>query len=134
MDASLLALPLHRVVEAGDPRMRATADAVRDRPGAGGGMLCRYQPENSPDGLQGEEGAFLLCSFWWADDLIAGGRLQQGRELFEMLCARVNHVGLLAEKIDTATGASWATSRRPFRHRPDQHRRQPRPPYPSEDR
>jgi alpha,alpha-trehalase len=78
--------------------------------------LYRYLPEDSPVGLLGEEGALLLCSFWWADNLIAGGRLQQGRELFESLCARVNHVGLLPEQIDPATGAFLGNFPHAFSH------------------
>jgi GH15 family glucan-1,4-alpha-glucosidase len=116
VDASLLALPLRRVVPASDPRMQATVDAVRDRLGAGGGLLYRYLPAESPDGLRGDEGAFLLCSFWWADNLIAGERLQEGRELFESLCTRVNHVGLLAEQIDPATGAFLGNFPQAFSH------------------
>ncbi len=116
VDASLLALPLRRVIEAADPRMRATVEAVRDRLGAGGGLLYRYLPSESPDGLRGEEGAFLLCSFWWADNLVAGGRLEQGRELFESLCARVNHVGLLAEQVDPVTGAFLGNFPQAFSH------------------
>ena len=116
VDSSLLALPLRRVVDAADPRMRATVDAVRDRLGAGGGLLYRYLPAESPDGLRGEEGAFLLCSFWWADNLVAGGRLEQGRELFESLCARVNHVGLLAEQVDPTTGAFLGNFPQAFSH------------------
>lgn len=116
VDASLLALPLRRVVRADDPRMRATVDAVADRLGVGGGLLLRYRHEDSPDGLEGEEGAFLLCSFWWADNLIAGGRPAEGRELFESLCARVNHVGLLPEQIDPTTGEFLGNFPQAFSH------------------
>jgi len=116
LDASLLALPLRRVIEAEDPRMAATTDAVAARLGAGGGLLYRYLPEESPDGLGGGEGAFLLCSFWWADNLIHRGEVDAGRELFESLCARVNHVGLLPEQIDPTTGEFLGNFPQAFSH------------------
>jgi GH15 family glucan-1,4-alpha-glucosidase len=66
LDASLLALPLRRVVPAGHPKMIATVEAVARRLGAGEGLLYRYLPEESPDGLSGHEGAFLCAaSGWW---------------------------------------------------------------------
>lgn len=73
LDASLLALPLRRVVEARHPRMIATVEAIVRRLGAGGGLLYRYLPEDSADGLPGHEGAFLLCSFWLVDNLGSPG-------------------------------------------------------------
>ncbi|MFJ3927018.1 glycoside hydrolase family 15 protein [Streptomyces sp. NPDC090022] len=60
LDASVLALPLRRVLPAGQPRMVATCQAVSARLDAGGGLLYRYLPEESPDGVGGPEGAFLL--------------------------------------------------------------------------
>ena len=69
LDASLLALSLRRVLPADHPRMIATTDAVRRRLGAGKDLLYRYLPHESPDGLPGDEGAFLLCSFWLVDNL-----------------------------------------------------------------
>ncbi|WFE26827.1 glycoside hydrolase family 15 protein [Solwaraspora sp. WMMD791] len=116
VDASLLALPLRRVVDPADPRMVATVDAVVRRLGAGGDLLYRYLPDESPDGLTGHEGAFLLCSFWWVDNLAGSGRLDRATELFERLCARVNHVGLLPEQIDPATGAFLGNFPQAFSH------------------
>ncbi len=116
VDASLLALPLRRVLDGGDPRMTASVDAVAERLGAGGDLLYRYLPEESPDGLRGEEGAFLLCSFWWVDNLAHSGRIQEARERFERLCARVNHVGLLPEQIDPATGEFLGNFPQAFSH------------------
>jgi alpha,alpha-trehalase len=69
LDASLLALPLRRVVGADHPKMIATTAAIAERLGAGHGLLYRYNPEISPDGLPGAEGAFLICSFWLVDNL-----------------------------------------------------------------
>jgi GH15 family glucan-1,4-alpha-glucosidase len=116
VDASLLALPLRRVIEAADPRMTATVDAVVERLGAGNDLLYRYLPAESPDGLRGEEGAFLLCSFWWVDNLAQSGRVAEARERFERLCARVNHVGLLPEQIDPTTGEFLGNFPQAFSH------------------
>jgi alpha,alpha-trehalase len=116
LDASLLALPLRRVLDAGDPRMTATVDAVAKRLGAGDDLLYRYLPEESPDGLRGEEGAFLLCSFWWVDNLVQSGSVAEARQRFERLCARVNHVGLLPEQIDPGTGEFLGNFPQAFSH------------------
>ncbi len=116
LDASLLALPLRRVVDAADPRMVATVDAVARKLSPGGGLLYRYLHADSPDGLEGNEGAFVLCSFWWVDNLVQSGRVQEARELFESLAARVNHVGLLAEQVDPTTGEFLGNFPQAFSH------------------
>lgn len=104
LDASVLALPLRRVLPADHPKMIATCTAVARHLNAGDGLLYRYLPESSPDGLPDREGAFVLCSFWLADNLIGQARLDDAVQLYDSLCARVNHVGLLAEQLDPTTG------------------------------
>lgn len=116
LDASVLALPLRRVVAATHPRMRATAAAVAQRLDAGGGLLYRYLPVESPDGLAGHEGAFLLCSFWLVDNLTHQGRLDEAGALYESLCARANPLGLLPEQIDPGTGAFLGNFPQAFSH------------------
>lgn len=116
LDASLLTLPLRRVVPADDPRMVATTEAVRRRLGAGDDLLYRYLPDESPDGLPGHEGAFLLCSFWLVDNLAAQGRLDEAMALFESLCARANPLGLLPEQIDPPSGAFLGNFPQAFSH------------------
>ncbi|MFG2761438.1 glycoside hydrolase family 15 protein [Streptomyces wuyuanensis] len=105
LDASLLALPLRRVVPADHPRMVATTRAVADRLGAGGGLLHRYLPRASPDGIDEPEGAFLLCSFWMADNLAGQGRIDEATELFDRLCSYAGPLGLLPEQIDPSDGS-----------------------------
>jgi GH15 family glucan-1,4-alpha-glucosidase len=116
LDASLLTLPLRRVIPADHPRMIATTEAVRRRLGAGNGLLYRYLPHESPDGLPGHEGAFLLCSFWLVDTLAAQGRVDEALELFESACARANPLGLLSEQIDPSTGAFLGNFPQAFSH------------------
>jgi alpha,alpha-trehalase len=116
LDASLLTLPLRRVVPPTHPRMVATVEAVVETLGAGDGLLYRYLPEESDDGLEGEEGAFLLCSFWLVDNLAYQGRLDEARELFESLCSRTNPLGLLSEQIDPASGRFLGNFPQAFSH------------------
>ncbi len=116
LDASVLALPLRRVVDANDLRMRATASAIAARLAAGGGLLYRYLPRQAPDGLPGDEGAFLLCSFWLVDNLTLQGRLDEALSLYESLCHRANALGLLPEQIDPATGTFLGNFPQAFSH------------------
>ncbi|HEY7595895.1 MAG TPA: glycoside hydrolase family 15 protein [Actinophytocola sp.] len=116
LDASLLALPLRRVVPASHPRVVATAAAVAERLSAGGGLLYRYLHDDSPDGITGDEGAFLLCSFWLVDNLALQGRLVEAQELYASLCARASPLGLLPEQIDPSTGEFVGNFPQAFSH------------------
>jgi len=116
LDASLLTLPLRRVLAADHPRMAATTQAIQDRLGAGGGLLYRYLPNESPDGLPGHEGAFLLCSFWLVDNLTKQGRLDEAGALYDSLCGRANGLGLLPEQIDPGSGAFLGNFPQAFSH------------------
>ncbi|WP_061292979.1 glycoside hydrolase family 15 protein [Herbidospora cretacea] len=116
LDASLLALPLRKVVPARHPRMVATTEAIAGRLSAGDGLLYRYLHDHSPDGLPGDEGAFLLCSFWLVDNLILQGRLDQAEDLYASLCARASPVGLLPEQIDPSTGTFMGNFPQAFSH------------------
>lgn len=116
LDASVLALPMRRVIRAEHPRMKATVDAIVRHLGAGQGLLYRYNPDESPDGLPGHEGAFLLCSFWLVDNLTKQGRIDEAHELYRSLCSRANHLGLLPEQIDPATGDFLGNYPQAFSH------------------
>jgi GH15 family glucan-1,4-alpha-glucosidase len=101
MDAALLLLPTVEYVAWDDERMTRTVAAVRDELDAGGGLLYRYRCE---DGLDGEEGAFLPCSFWLAECLARGGDLGQARSVFDQAVARANDLGLFPEEVDPRSG------------------------------
>nr|MBA3614498.1 glycoside hydrolase family 15 protein [Nitrospirales bacterium] len=116
LDASLLALPLRRVIKADHPKMVATTRAIGERLGAGKGLLYRYLPDESPDGLPGHEGAFLLCSFWMVDNLAKQGRLDEALELYDDLCGKAGPLGLLPEEIDPSTGAFLGNYPQAFSH------------------
>jgi GH15 family glucan-1,4-alpha-glucosidase len=116
VDASLLALPLRGVLPADHPRMVATTEAIMERLSAGGGLIYRYRHEDSPDGLAGDEGAFLLCSFWLVDNLAHQGRLDEAMELYTSLCARASPLGLLSEQIDPTSGELTGNFPQAFSH------------------
>ncbi|KZS66011.1 glycoside hydrolase family 15 protein [Mycobacterium ostraviense] len=116
LDASVLALPLRRVIDAAHPRMVATTRAVEARLGAGDGLLYRYLPNCSPDGLAGHEGAFLLCSFWLVDNLAAQGDLDRAMQLYDSLCQRAGPLGLLPEEIDPNSGEFLGNYPQAFSH------------------
>ncbi|MER5475902.1 glycoside hydrolase family 15 protein [Streptomyces sp. NPDC002734] len=116
LDASLLALPLRGVVPVDHPRMVATATAVATRLSAGDGLLYRYLHDESPDGLAGDEGAFVLCSFWLVDNLAGQGRLEEAEELYASLCARASATGLLSEQIRPSDGEFMGNFPQAFSH------------------
>jgi alpha,alpha-trehalase len=116
LDASLLAMPLRQVIPAVHPRMVATTNAVAKRLSAGDGLLYRYLHDQSPDGLPGEEGAFLLCSFWLVDNLAAQGRVSEAQELYASLCARASPLGLLSEQVQPTTGELMGNFPQAFSH------------------
>ena len=82
-----------------DPRVIATVEAVQ-RELTTDGLVNRYDTAASGDGVGGEEGAFLLCSFWLVDSLALMGRNDEATELYERLLGLRNDVGLLAEEYD----------------------------------
>lgn len=98
-DASLLVLPIVGFLPPDDPRIIGTVEAV-ERMLMKDGLVLRYLPEPTVDGLPGAEGAFLACSFWLADALVVLGRTEDARVLFERLLGLSNDLGLLAEEYD----------------------------------
>ncbi len=98
LDASLLLLPLVGFLPPHDPRIVATVDAI-ERDLTVDGLVLRYRTDGI-DGLEGDEGAFLLCSFWLVQALAARGETARATELFERVAALCNDVGLLSEEYD----------------------------------
>jgi GH15 family glucan-1,4-alpha-glucosidase len=99
LDAALLRLPTLEFIDYEDERMVRTVDAIRSELDLGG-LLRRY---NSDDGLEGEEGAFLPCTFWLASVLAGQGRTGEAREAFDRAIAAGNGVGLFSEEYDPET-------------------------------
>lgn len=102
LDAALLLLPSFDFVAHEDERMVRTADAIREELDQDG-LLLRYQPNKELDGLEGEEGTFLACSFWLAECLARQGRTGEARAVFDNAHATSNDLGLFSEEYDTKT-------------------------------
>jgi GH15 family glucan-1,4-alpha-glucosidase len=117
LDASVLLMPAVGFLPATDERMRSTVDTIQ-RDLCQDGLVLRYQTEGSGnvDGLPGEEGVFLACSFWLVDDLARMGRRAEARALFERLLGLRNDVGLLSEEYDTAAGHMLGNFPQAFSH------------------
>jgi GH15 family glucan-1,4-alpha-glucosidase len=115
LDASLLLMPLVGFLPAHDERVRRTVAAI-GRTLSNGGLIYRYRSDETKDGLPPGEGAFLACSFWYADNLLLQGRRQQARELFEHLLGLRNDVGLLAEQYDPAAQRQLGNFPQAFSH------------------
>lgn len=62
-------------------------------------LVFRYDPKESPDGLDGTEGTFSICSFWWVEALARTGRIDEARVALEKMFTYANHLGLYAEQI-----------------------------------
>ncbi|MEI2640485.1 MAG: glycoside hydrolase family 15 protein [Microthrixaceae bacterium] len=101
VDASLLLIPIVGFLPATDPRVRGTIDAIK-RELMVDGFVSRYPTTHgrSVDGLDGKEGALLLCTFWLADALALAGEVDEACSILERLIALRNDVGLLAEEYD----------------------------------
>jgi GH15 family glucan-1,4-alpha-glucosidase len=101
LDASVLNIPLVGFLPGTDERVTGTIDAVTRELGRDG-FVSRYSTADTDDGLPGDEGQFLACSFWLVNALARNGRVEQARALFERLLALSNDLGLLAEEYDVA--------------------------------
>ncbi|MFE0645861.1 glycoside hydrolase family 15 protein [Streptomyces sp. NPDC058877] len=116
LDAATLLIPQVGFLPPDDPRVVGTVDAVRAEL-LHGGFLRRYSSgSESVDGLPGQEGTFLVCSFWLADALRMIGRVEEARELFDRLVSLTNDVGLLAEEYDPVTGRQLGNFPQAFSH------------------
>jgi GH15 family glucan-1,4-alpha-glucosidase len=98
LDASVLLMPLMKFIAPTDPRWLSTLDAI-GRELVSDSLVYRYNPEASPDGLEGEEGTFSMCSFWWVEALARAGRLDEARLAFEKMLTYANPLGLYAEEV-----------------------------------
>ncbi len=99
LDGALLLMPLVGFLPVSDPRVAGTVEAIR-RELMSDGLVRRYNTDDSVDGLDGGEGAFLACTFWLADNLAMMGKTEEAQAVFERLLSLRNDVGLLAEEYD----------------------------------
>ncbi|HEX4202854.1 MAG TPA: glycoside hydrolase family 15 protein, partial [Ktedonobacteraceae bacterium] len=113
LDASVLMMPIVGFLPATDPRMRATIDTIAERLTDKHGLVYRYR---AFDGLAGEEGTFLLCTFWLAHALALAGEVERASATFERAAAYANDIGLLAEEVDPANGELLGNFPQAFSH------------------
>jgi GH15 family glucan-1,4-alpha-glucosidase len=117
LDAAQLLMPILGFLPATDPRMRSTIEAIA-RELTEDGLVLRYRSGDglNADGLSGEEGTFVICSFWLVSALAMAGEVERAERLFEQLAGYANDLGLLAEEIDTATGEQLGNFPQAFSH------------------
>jgi alpha,alpha-trehalase len=113
LDASSLMLVITGFLPGGDPRMKATVDAIAARLTDQRGLVYRYLAQ---DGLAGAEGTFLLCTFWLAQAQALAGELDQATATFERAVAAINDVSLLAEEVDPGSGEMIGNFPQAFSH------------------
>lgn len=115
LDASLLLAVLTRFLPADDPRIRATVLAIADEL-TEDGLVLRYRVEETDDGLAGEEGAFIICSFWLVSALVEIGEVTRARRLCERLLSFASPLDLYAEEIQPRTGRHLGNFPQAFTH------------------
>jgi GH15 family glucan-1,4-alpha-glucosidase len=114
LDAAALAIPMVRFLPWNHPRVISTVQAVaRELTSADGELVYRYR---HPDGLEGQEGAFSICTFWLAQALTMIGERERAERVFRRMLRHANHVGLYSEEIDPATGAFLGNFPQAFTH------------------
>ena len=115
LDAALLLIPQVGFLPPEDERVRGTLRAIERELGQGP-LVLRYNTGDTQDGLTGEEGAFLACSFWLADAEALDGRLDEATRRFEQLLELRNDVGLLAEEYDPRLGRQLGNFPQAYSH------------------
>jgi GH15 family glucan-1,4-alpha-glucosidase len=114
LDAAALAIPMVRFLPWNHPRVQSTVLAVaRELTSADGELVYRYR---HPDGLEGEEGAFSICTFWLAQALTMIGERERAERVFRRMLRHANHVGLYSEEIDPQSGAFLGNFPQAFTH------------------
>ncbi len=112
VDATLLLLPIYHFLPPNDERIARTVQRVMDDLGDGR-FVRRYFTH---DGIDADEGAFVLCGFWLAEALALTGRVDEALEVFHNHLSAANHLGLLSEQVDPASGAPLGNTPQAFSH------------------
>jgi pentatricopeptide repeat protein len=114
LDASTLLMPTVGMVVPTEGKWVSTMSAM-DKTLVSDSLVYRYDPAASPDGLQGSEGTFSLCTGWYVDALTRSGRLDEARLVFEKMLTYGNHLGLFSEEIGS-TGEQLGNFPQAFTH------------------
>jgi GH15 family glucan-1,4-alpha-glucosidase len=115
LDASLLLMPLIRFLPPDDERVRNTVFAIAEEL-TEHGLVLRYRPEETDDGLGEPEGAFLICSFWLVSALSEIGEHDLARDVCERILGYASPLGLYAEEVDPHTGRHLGNFPQAFTH------------------
>jgi GH15 family glucan-1,4-alpha-glucosidase len=115
LDASTLLIPLLRFLPPDDERVRATVEAI-DEDLTEHGLVLRYKVQETDDGLHGEEGTFLICSFWLVSALSEIGEQARARALCERLLASAGSLDLYAEELEARSGRHLGNFPQAFTH------------------
>ena len=115
LDASTLLIPLVRFLASDDERVKATVLAIASELQENGFVL-RYRVQETDDGLTGEEGTFLICSFWLVSALSEIGETEQAAQMCERLLAHASPLGLYAEELEARTGRHLGNFPQAFTH------------------
>jgi GH15 family glucan-1,4-alpha-glucosidase len=115
LDAAMLRMAQVRFLPDRDRRLRSTTDTIGAMLGDGE-LVRRYRVDETDDGLSGDEGAFLMCSFWLADAYSHFGEVERAQRLFEELLCFASPLGLFAEEADSRTGALLGNYPQAFTH------------------
>jgi GH15 family glucan-1,4-alpha-glucosidase len=115
LDASNLLVPLVRFLPPDDERVRATVMAIREEL-TEGGLVLRYRTEATDDGLRGEEGTFLICSFWLVSALSEIGEHREAEHLCERLLSYSSRLELYAEELEASSGRHLGNYPQAFTH------------------
>ncbi len=115
LDASNLLIGLVRFLPPDDERLRATVCAIRDEL-TQNGLVLRYRTEDTDDGQSGEEGTFLICSFWLVSALSEIGEHRDARHLCERLLGYASPMGLYAEELEASSGRHLGNYPQAFTH------------------
>ncbi|UWX58271.1 glycoside hydrolase family 15 protein [Chlorobaculum sp. MV4-Y] len=111
-DASLLIMPLVDFLPVTDPRIQGTIEACRTHL-MDNGFVKRYRAD---DGLEGDEGRFLLCNFWIIECLALSGKIAEGEKLLGITMAAANDLGLFSEEYDPYSKEMLGNSPQAFSH------------------
>ncbi|MBS42846.1 MAG: glucoamylase [Nocardioides sp.] len=114
VDAGVLLMPLVKFVAPTDPRFLSTLEVLEDRL-VSDSLVFRYDLGATTDGLDGPEGTFSLCSFWYVEALTRAGRLDDARLALEKMFTYANHLGLYAEQVGL-TGEQLGNFPQAFTH------------------
>ncbi len=115
LDASVLLMPLVHFLPATDERIRTTVLTIAEEL-TENGLVLRYRPEETDDGMAGREGTFLICSFWLVAALVLIDELDRARDLCERVLGYASPLGLYAEEVDPRTGRHLGNFPQAFTH------------------